>query len=102
MSGDLSAALATLPDSDRETVLAWLYLLGMEPEDLAAVPPLRQMVAMVAVLLMAEDMDDLPRADRFEEAARALGFKGSSMMRTWYRWQDNAVRQFVMPEEGAA
>lgn len=99
---DYGAVLATLPADDRATVLRWLDLLGMEPDELECVPPLRQLVATMAVLILASDMDELPREAQFREAGAALGLNGDSIMRTWYNWQGTAARNFFRQRDDAA
>jgi hypothetical protein len=102
-TSDYAAALATLPASDRATVDGWLQVLGMEPDELAAVPPLRKLVCMIAALRLMADMGDIDgREARFNEAAAAFGVNGESLARSWYRWQKNAVRQFVSEPDRAA
>lgn len=99
---DPALLLAALPPEDRATVDRWLFMLGMEADELGAVPPLRLLVSMVATLRLAGDMEGMSRTDAFGEAAGALGLSGDSLLRTWYRWQLAAVRQFVTDDEDAA
>jgi hypothetical protein len=84
-----SAILAILREEDRATVLRWLSMLGMEPDELHAVPPLDQVVNMIACLSMAAQMTALSREAAFRQAATALG--QGDLLRTWYRWQKNAL-----------
>jgi hypothetical protein len=99
---DPELLLAALAPEDRDAVVRWLATLGFEPEELDSVPPLQQLVAMLAVLRVASDMGDLPRAERFTEAAAALDLNGRSLLRRWYAWQERAVRRFVTQEDAAA
>lgn len=88
-------ALDVLGESDRATVVRWLAMLGMEPEDLDAVPALRQMVDMVASMALVGRMTGHPREAAYREAAAILGC--GDQLRTWYRWQNNVARQLVRP-----
>jgi hypothetical protein len=100
---DYALVLAALPPDDREAVERWLAVLGLEPEELGAAPALRQLVSMLAVLYVRAGMGgDLSRDASFQEAAGVLGLNGSSLQRTWHRWQERAARQFVSDEDLAA
>jgi hypothetical protein len=97
----LDAALAALDAEDRAAVLRMLAALGMEAVELACVPPLRQLVSLMATLRLASAMD-LPRAVAFDEGAHALGLNGASLLRSWHRWQASAARQFVIEDDEVA
>ncbi len=86
---DYDLALATLPAPERAPVLAWLDRLGMEPDEIGAVPPLRLLVGMMAAVVMVASMPGVDRATAFREAGDTLGMP--NLLRSWYRWQDNAV-----------
>jgi hypothetical protein len=98
-SSDPGLALAVLDESDRATVLRWLKMFGFEPHELAAAPALAQVVNMIACLRLTAQMPELGREAAFREAATTLG-KGD-LLRTWYRWQRNVVRQVVGRNDGA-
>ena len=91
---DYALALATLPPADRETVLRWLEMLGLEPGELEACPPLRQLVLMVAALILTTDMPELSIEARFLEAGAALGDPtiGDSIARRLRAWRADAGR----------
>lgn len=86
---DYQLALATLPVSERATVEAWLDRLGMDPDEVEAVPPLRLLVGMMAAVVMVAGMPGIDRASAFREAGDTLGMP--NLLRSWYRWQDNVV-----------
>jgi hypothetical protein len=98
---DLDLALATLPAADRATVARWLDMLGMEPDELAAVPPLRRVVAMVAALALAARMREagMGRQEAFREAASCLG--AGDISRSWFRWQRRALTLCQDEDEAA-
>jgi hypothetical protein len=98
---DLDLALATLPAADRATVARWLDMLGMEPDELAAVPPLRATVVMLAVLALAGRMREagMGRQEAFREAADTLG--AGDISRSWFRWQRRALTLCQDEDEAA-
>jgi hypothetical protein len=98
---DLALALATLPAADRATVARWLDMLGMESDELAAVPPLRGLVVMLAVLALAARMREagMGREAAFREAADTLGC--GDISRSWFRWQRNALTLCQDEDEAA-
>lgn len=80
----------------------WLDALGLEPELLDSVPPLRQLVGVLACVKRVEELrakrPGLSREAAFLVAERQLG--QNDVSRTWYRWQKAAARQFVRLEDG--
>jgi hypothetical protein len=87
-TSDPQLALAVLGKEERATVLAWLTLFLLEPDELAAIPPLEQLVNMIACKTLAARMPDLSQEEAFRAAERELGI--GNQRRTWYRWQRNA------------
>jgi hypothetical protein len=98
---DLDLALATLPAADRATVARLLDMLGMESDELAAVPPLRMLVVMLAVLALAARMREagMGRQEAFREAASCLG--AGDISRSWFRWQRRALTLCQDEDEAA-
>ena len=100
---DPALLLAALPREERAVVLRWLDALGMEPEELDCVPPLRSVVEMVAALaLLDSGADGTTREEAFDAAAGALGLSGPTLARRWYRWHERAARHFVRRDDGAS
>ncbi len=66
-----AASLAALEAADRATVSRWEQILGLPWSD---IPPLRQLVEMMAVLLLSADTD-LPHGDAMRVAAEWLGLE---------------------------
>lgn len=82
--------LELLAEEDRAAVARWLWQLGMEPEELDAVPPLRLLVEVLAVADLASTLSPpMTRADAWTAAAEMLELR--CPLRTWYRWQRNAA-----------
>jgi hypothetical protein len=101
-SSPTELVLATLSPSERETVVGWLNMLGLEPDELAAAPSILKLAEMMAVLRLAADMPDLRRGERITAAAEALGLHAPTIRRRWYRWQEAAVRHFSTEARSAA
>lgn len=100
---DSSLALAALKPEHRQCVREWLEMLDFEPEMLDLVPPLRQLVGVLAcVKLVAELRATRPGLSRevaFLVAERQFG--QGNVSRTWYRWQATAAGQFVRLDDGS-
>ena len=84
-------AFEILPAGDRETVIRWLAQLGLDPQHLDAVPPLRHLVEVLACTKIVSDLSPpLSREVAWQKAAAMLELKDP--LRTWYRWQRNVCR----------
>jgi hypothetical protein len=82
--------LSVLSPEDQAAVVRMLFHLGMEPEELDAVPPLRALVDMLATIAIADSlMPPLAREQAWREAAAQLGVRNP--LRTWFRWQRRAL-----------
>jgi hypothetical protein len=83
--------LDLLAEEDRTAVTRWLWALGMEPHELAAVPPLRILVETLACVEVVRTLSPpMTRDAAWAEAAGQLGLTGAPLRR-WYRWQRQAV-----------
>jgi hypothetical protein len=90
--GDRDLPLDVLAAEDRDAAVRWLWCLGMEPEELDAVPPLRALVDMLAVIAIADTlMPPMTREQAWCAAARQLEVRNP--LRTWFRWQRRALEQ---------
>jgi hypothetical protein len=84
------APLDVLTAEDRDAVARWLWSLGMEPDELDAVPPLRALVDMLAIIAIADTlMPPLTREQAWCAAAKQLEVRNP--LRTWFRWQRRAL-----------
>jgi hypothetical protein len=93
---DPEACLAVLEPHDRATVARWAEILGLRWSE---IPPLRQLVEMVGVLLLSSDMD-LSAGDAVRASAEALGLADDDerathpadrYSRTLLNWQKRAA-----------
>jgi len=101
------ACLAVLESGDRATIARWEQIVGLSWSD---IPPLRQLVEAVAVLLLSADMD-LPQGDAIRAAAEALGIEDDEsrtthpadrFARTLLNWQKSAGKIFRSSDNNAA
>ena len=105
---DPELCLAVLARRDRATIARWEHILGLRWSD---VPPLRQVVEHVAVLLLSADMPDRPTSDAIRIAAEALGLEdgserathpGDRFARTLCNWQRAAGGKTFRPKKSDA
>lgn len=83
--------LELLAEEDRAAVTRWLWRLGMEPEELEACSPLRQVVEVLACAGIVDTLHPpMSKDTAWCEAAGQLGL-GDGPRRRWYRWQAAAV-----------
>ena len=101
---DPEACLAVLEPPDRAAIARWEQVLGLKWSD---VPPLRQLVETLAVLLLSGDMD-LPAGDAIRAAAEALGLAdddlrsthaGDRFARTLGNWHRQAAGKTFRPRK---
>ena len=94
-----------LEPHDRATVARWAEIMGLRYSE---IPPLRQMVEMVAVLLLSADMPGLSPGDATRAAAEALGLgdddarathPGDRFARTLCNWHRAAGGNFFRPRK---
>ena len=93
------ACLAVLTPEDRATIARWEVILGL-PFD--AIPPLRQIVETLAILVHSADLD-LPYGDAIRAASESLGLPdsdgashpGNRFARTLLRWHSAAKNRQI-------
>lgn len=90
MTRPADRALALLSPEDRQTVNRWLAGFGLELDEIAACPPMRQLVDMLAACeLVAQHSPPMGRNAAWRAAGDMLG--NPNLIRTWYRWQQCAA-----------
>jgi len=104
---DAAACLGVLEAADRATIERWEQVLGLPWSDIA---PLRQLVEMLAVLLLSADMD-LPHGDAIRAAAEGLGLEDDDrrqthpadrFARSLLNWRRASGKSFQSSESDAA